>query len=165
MWSKESRGGRAGSSRGIKESWKVEIWHMQVTGRAGLKQRDTSQPRWVYLGWGSSVPAACSRGRARRLRPPPPGCLWAPGSRWVIGAVDSSTQQSLPGPAAHNDLLQGNYSHCHSDAPLQFTGVIPLRAGGQPGMGGLTAVPGFVCVRERELVRNNSFVFSFNHKV
>lgn len=91
------------------------------TGRE-LKRGNPSQPRWICLGQGgggggggddSSVSAACSRGQ-RLLHLPP--AVWAPGSRWVIGAVDSSTQQSLPAPAAHNDLLQGYRSHCHSDS-------------------------------------------------
>lgn len=81
----------------------------------------------------------------------------------MIGAVDSSTRQSLPGPAAHNDLLQGYQSHCHSDSTLQFTSLISLRTGAWPGMGCLTAVPGFVCVRECELVRNKKSFYMWSY--
>lgn len=126
--------------------------HIQVTNRVGPKV-ETSQPWLICLGWGSSVPAVCSHGQASGSTSPRLSGLQ--GSRWVIGAVDSGTRQPLPGHAAHNNLLQGYQTHCHSDSPLQFTSLISLRIGAWPGMGYLTVVKVFVCVRECELVRNN----------
>lgn len=113
------------------------------TGR-DIKHRNTSQPRWICLGWGSSVPTACSRGKASGSSSPP--AVWAPGSRWVIGVVDFSTLQSLPSPAAHNNLLQGYYSHCHSDATIHKS-HIPLHW--SLARDGLPDCRPWVCLLER----------------
>lgn len=158
MWSKGSWGG-AGSRWELMEGNLTRmVLGKYNEGRGTCRSptgRDLKQRHITVLvdPSGLPVPAACSRGQANGSTSPP--AVWAPGSRWVIGAVDSSTRQSLPGPAAHNDLLQGYQTHCHSDSPLQFTSLISLHTGAWPGMGWLTAVPRFVCVRECELVGNN----------
>lgn len=60
---------------------------MQVTNRAGLKAGRHHSPRLICLGRGAPPSlAACSRVQASGSTSPRLS-VWAPGSRWVIGAV------------------------------------------------------------------------------